>query len=278
MKKKHAARHAIEKLSQLRYGTLGLLWFGLVIFFAFAYLALHRWSPINAPSPIEGTTFARHLFNNLYFSIITATTTGYGDIIPHGISKILASAQAVLSFFVFGVFISKLVSTRQEIALEQVHKLTFEDVFHNIREGLYIIRKDFDHLMIVAEEKGVFDGQQWENLQTALKQAQSLIQEIPTFYDDEHNLYTIDATREELLQEAVHRTLHRTSQLLDVLSETEIAWAGNALSMEGFRKLSTVVEEIVPLWRTRSPYKKREAFENIMKRNTDIRGKMEKAL
>lgn len=278
MKKKHAARHLIEKLSQLQYGTLGLLWLGLVIAFALAYLGLHTWSPSNAPSPIEGSTTLRHFANSMYFSIITATTTGYGDILPQGFSKFLAGLQAVLSFFVFGVFISKLVSNRQEIALEQVHKLTFEDVFHNIREGLYIIRKDFDHLMVVAEEKGVFDDQQWENLQTALKQAQSLVQEIPTFYDDEHNLYTIDATREELLQEAVHRTLHRASQLLDVLSEAEIPWAENTQSVEGLRTLTTVIDQIIPLWRTRSPYRKREAFENIMKRNVDIREKMGKAL
>lgn len=278
MKKKHAARHAIEHLSQLQYGTLGLLWLGLVIAFAAAYLWLHTWSPSNAPSPIEGETLVQYFANSMYFSIITATTTGYGDIVPHGLSKLLASAQAILSFFVFGVFISKLVSNRQEIALEQVHKLTFEDVFHNIREGLYIIRKDFDHLMTVAEEKGVFDDQQWENLQTALKQAQSLIQEIPTFYDDEHNLYTIDATREELLQEAVHRTLHRASQLLDVLSEAEIPWEENELSIEGFRTLAVVVDKIVPTWRTRSPYQKYEAFENIMKRNVEIRTRMENAM
>jgi hypothetical protein len=264
----------IDKILQLPYPTLGMLWGGLVLFFATMYFSLGQWLPAHAPAPLGTETLLQRLGDSIYFSVITSTTVGYGDIVPQGFSKALAGLQSVIAFFVFGLCISKLVSNKQEIAIRQVHKLTFEDVFRNTREGLYIIRKDFDHIMLQAETLKRIDADYWENLAIAYKQAQSLIAEIPDFYRSDGNLYTIDERREQLLQEAVHRTLHRINQLLDAFAKSGIDWMADAASAKELQSLLALVATITTDWKSNSPYAQHEAFEDILGESGKIHQRM----
>lgn len=218
----------------------------------------------------------QRLGDSIYFSVITSTTVGYGDIIPQGFSKALAGLQSIIAFFVFGLCISKLVSNKQEIAIRQMHKLTFEDVFRNTREGLYIVRKDFDHIMLQAETVKQIDAEHWENLMVAYKQAQSIIAEIPDFYRGDGDLYTIDERREQLLQEAVHRTLHRINQLLDTFARSGIDWTADAVSVAELQSLLVLVAAITPDWKSNSPYTQHEAFEDILGESGKIHDRMVK--
>ena len=43
----------------------------------------------------------------MYFSVITATSVGYGDIVPVGIAKLLASIQSILTIFISAIFVTK---------------------------------------------------------------------------------------------------------------------------------------------------------------------------
>ncbi|MBM3228242.1 two pore domain potassium channel family protein [Candidatus Peribacteria bacterium] len=262
----------IEKIFALPYSALGILWGGLVVLFACAYFALGQWLPSHAPYPIGTESILQSLGDSIYFSVITATTVGYGDILPQGLSKLLAAIQAIVAFFVFGLCISKLVSSKQEVAIRQMHKLTFEDVFRNTREGLYIVRKDIDHVLAQAEAHRRVDEEHWENLAVALKQAESLIVEIPEFYASGSELYVIDERREELLQEAVHRTLHRINQMLDRFAALGIDWQGRGIAELG--PLLTIVAEVAAHWKSESPYAQHEAFDDILTEANHTRGKM----
>lgn len=269
-------RHSIiiDKVLQLPYSALGLLWGGLVLAFAAMYFGLGQWLPTQAPAPIGFESIWKSLGDSIYFSVITSTTVGYGDIIPQGFSKALAGLQSVIAFFVFGLCISKLVSNKQEIAIRQMHKLTLEDVFRNTREGLYIVRKDFDHIMAQAETLKKIDEEHWENLAIAYKQAQSIIAEIPDFYRGDGYLYTIDERREQLLQEAVHRTLHRINQLIDVFARMGIDWTGDAASTGELRTLVALIAAITPDWKKNSPYTQHEAFDGILGECRKIHGRL----
>jgi hypothetical protein len=46
-----------------------------------------------------------HLLDTLYFSIITFTTLGYGDITPQGFSRFLASTEALMGSFSLALFV-----------------------------------------------------------------------------------------------------------------------------------------------------------------------------
>lgn len=264
----HASLHSrlAEKITSLPYATLFMLWFLLVGGFAVAYALLATFAPQQAPPQLLNLPPLSRLGNSLYYSVITSTTTGYGDIVPIGFSKVLASIQSIVGFFVLAIFVTKLVSQQQELAVRQMHRLTYEDVFHNTREGLFVIRKDFDRIITRVEQRSPLSAEDWEDLATAYKQGQSLLLEIPEFYSaEEGSLYTIDERREQLLQEAVHRTLHRINHLIDECSIAGIDWAAQAESTRELQGFLRVVETVTKLWRERSPYRQHESFESILR-------------
>lgn len=276
----HVARTGamMQSITKLSYMSLFLLWVSLTTIFALLYFTLHIYAPLHGPLIPESKSMWLQLGNSIYFSVITATTTGFGDIVPHGLSKALAGLQAIISFFVFGVFITKLVANRQELELEKVYRLTSEDTFHNTREGLYIVRNDFDRMIESAEEKNSLTTQEWEDLATAYKQCETLLTQIPDFYDEDNRLYVIDERREQLLQEAVHRTLHRINKMLDVFSKNGIDWTANQKSHRELKSLVEIVHTTLPFWKERSPYEQGEAFEDILSVNGSMRQKIDNVI
>ena len=272
-------QRAVEIVTTLPYSTLFSLWIVLTAGFAMCYALLATFIPEQAPQALINLPLLDKLGNSLYFSIVTATSTGYGDIVPYGFSKVLSSIQSISALIIFAVFITRLVSQEQEIALKEIHRLTYEDVFHNTREGFFIIRKDIDRILGKVERRESLTPQDWEDLATAYKLGQSLLLEIPDFYDAEDNhLYTIDERREQLLQEAVHRTLHRINQLIDECSIAGVDWTRQKQSVQELEEFLHVVHKITPLWRDRSPYQRHESFENILRLMERVTNRMNTVL
>ncbi|MAE68400.1 hypothetical protein CL635_01150 [bacterium] len=271
----------IEMLTGLTYTTLFTIWSAMAVLFAAAYFGLSYVGGGIEHAPTSLANIADPLLrfaNALYYSIITATSTGYGDITPVGFSKVLASMQSISALLVFAIFVTKLVSHQQEMTLTEVHRLTFEDVFHNTREGMYIARKDFDHIIREAEKHNALDAEHWENMIIAFQQLQTLFEEIPDFYENEIHHYTIDEKREQLLLEAVHRTLHRVNQMFDSLGAHDIDWFSHADVMKEVEELVHIVTNITPLWKERSPYEAHEAFEDILQMKERMHLKLLKSI
>ncbi len=277
----------IKKLSGLSYTTLFGIWGGMVVLFGVAYFLLtFIGDGAQGPNFFEGASlvhlqdmpFLQRLYNAVYFSVITATSTGYGDIVPHGFSKTVASVQSISALLVFAVFVTKLVSHQQETTLNEVHRMTFEDVFHNAREGMFIARKDFDRIIRAAEEQKQLRPEHWEDLIIAYLQLQTIFSEIPDFYQNDVHQYTIDKKRELLLLECVHRTLHRINIMLDAFSNNGIDWVNHDASMLELTELTKIVNEITPVWKMHSPYDSAEAFEDIFQMKERMHLKMLNAI
>lgn len=251
-----------DQLNKFSYQDLFVSWITAVVLFAFVYSALSYVSG-NGPAPL-GVAFLERFLNALYYSVITATNTGYGDILPHGFSRFVAALESVAGLFIFAVFITKLMSRRQDIALHEVHKLTFENTFHNIREGLHTIRKDFDLVASrVRSARGIEKGD-YDLLAVAYEQAASILNGIPAFYKAGGGFFTIDRRREDLLLEAVLRTFERIHDMLEIFSHTGVFWTKDEASTARLRELVRVARACVAEWRRRSPYKEQDAFEKII--------------
>lgn len=264
----------IERVQYLPYRMLFLMWSTLVIAFAAAYFMVHTFTQGHGLEPLQTENSLLVLGNSLYFSIITATTVGYGDLLPQGLAKVFAAIQAISSFFLMTIFVSKLVSYRQELAIQQVHKLSFEQIFHNVREGLYVIRKDFDRFIHTAHKHEHISPHEWENLTVAYREGLSLLEDIPGFYDSDHQLYTIDMRREQLLLESVHRTLKRISHMLDTFGEIGIDWKIQSESTHEMELFVEMIASLLPIWRSRSPYNHDSDFTGIAEENHRLEEKL----
>ena len=87
------------------YLLLGLMWM-------FAYLLMARAVPDTfafTAGPAAGQSL--HLLNAFYFSFITLSTVGYGDIIPvSNVARMLAAMEAITGTLYVAVLISRLVT------------------------------------------------------------------------------------------------------------------------------------------------------------------------
>jgi len=75
-----------------------VMWFFLIIFgFANGYTACH----LEGPDGAVGDDY----WTCLYFSIVTFTSLGYGDICPRGVARVLACSEALLGVFAISLFV-----------------------------------------------------------------------------------------------------------------------------------------------------------------------------
>lgn len=90
-----------------------------------------------------------------YFSAVTATTLGYGDVTPMGLSRLLAVIEAIAGLMLFGAVISKFLSQRSEALVSETHHLAFEERLGRLRTNLHLVIAEFDELTKRCEVQGV---------------------------------------------------------------------------------------------------------------------------
>lgn len=263
MRRNRSLLHRIlHRITAMSYETLAVSWIIIVLLFGAIYLVLSALSG-QGITPLPDGPLWRRSADALYFSIVTATTVGYGDITPLGISKILAGMEAVFAYGTFAVVITKLLSHRQELTLEEMSRLAFESKFVNTREGLYIVRKDLDAVLRECETRGTLTSHAWDNLTVACMTMQSFIERIPEFYQSETHTFILDARRERLLSEAVHRTLHRLDHLLLALDHAKLTADLPQEARRELEELLRLIGKILPHWQEKSPHNQPEVFITI---------------
>jgi potassium channel LctB len=105
---------------------------------------------IEAGTPLPAT--ARGFVSSVYFSFVTATSLGYGDIVPVGLSRFVAILEGAGGLLLFGCVISKLVSHRQEILIEEIHRSAFESRLSRVRTNLHLMLSELQGLAAETAE------------------------------------------------------------------------------------------------------------------------------
>lgn len=138
-------------------GILGT-WFLIIIIFAIAYFLLSSFTE-SFLLAYDGVHIIQFDFmgflNSLYFSAVTATSLGFGDIAPRGVNKLLAAFESVFGLIIYGLLISKIVSVKQQAILEEVYELSFEDNVSRLRSSLHVSRNDFTQVLDKLENKSL---------------------------------------------------------------------------------------------------------------------------
>jgi hypothetical protein len=139
----------IDRLSTVQ---LLLVWIGTVLLCGFGY-----WVGALAGEHglVEGNlplgTSIHGLASALYFSFVTATSVGYGDVLPVGFARLIAIVEAVTTLLIFGAVIAKFVSHRQDQLVGEIHRVTFDERLDRVQSNLHVVISELLELSAQCE-------------------------------------------------------------------------------------------------------------------------------
>jgi len=138
-----ASTRFLDALSEMSVGALVRLWIAIVVGCGAVYWALGLAAPAtltSAGGPVGAGV--NGVLSALYFSAVTATSVGYGDIVPGGAARLVAILEAVAGLVLFGCVVSKFVSRRQEQLIDDIHHIAFEERLGRVRTNLLLVRAE----------------------------------------------------------------------------------------------------------------------------------------
>ncbi|MCY4421017.1 MAG: ion channel [Gammaproteobacteria bacterium] len=128
----------VEKVSTLRYILIfatAVIGFGLLYFLLTQYgHGIGRDNKV-----LDNATF----LTGIYFSIVTISSLGYGDMHPMGISKFLACLEVLFGLVMIGVVIAKVTSYR----VERIYSSDAQSRLEKFAEGFNKSQRDFTEIM-----------------------------------------------------------------------------------------------------------------------------------
>ena len=198
-----------------------ILLFSLV-FFAFSFIPGHGLS-YQAQVPIGKGVW--QITDSIYFSFITATSTGYGDLVPHGFSRVFAVIEVFGGLLIFGIIISKFVSVKQETILEEIYDISFDEKINRLRSALYLYRTDSNRFLERAKS-GTMTQREVDDLWTHFTSLSTNLADIVKTIRDRAKEHTksLDPFDLELLLNSVDLSLNKTYRLVSLLIEKGHRW------------------------------------------------------
>jgi hypothetical protein len=184
----------IDKLS---YGKIALCILAVLLLCAAYFWLL---SPYGHGTTYKNLTW----YSAIYFSVITFSSLGYGDIAPIGFGKAVASFEVLSGLMTVAVFVGKIASERQSAMLRLIY--TSE---HQRR--IVEFEKEIDNLEALVET--ALNEHNHEELYT-------LGRSIYRFIASINNYLHFQATQGDLASSGNHSTLRRLYQSMSQLQTT----------------------------------------------------------
>ncbi|MGV8150426.1 MAG: potassium channel family protein [Candidatus Woesearchaeota archaeon] len=199
-----------EVFERITIPQIATYWLSGVIVFAAIYCATQT----------SALTTMERIGDSLYLSATTALTLGYTDIAPEGISKIFAILEALGSLSLFGLFIGKIVSKKQEQILEQVEELSVEEATHKAITELYLFRSQTSELLEDIGSKKRNPKKEFDSIQLILSDALQTFTQTKTKIDDPHKAMM----HLSLMANSITHSLSRLVELLEEFNKRKIGW------------------------------------------------------
>jgi len=146
----------VELIDRQPTSRLFLVWIGLTVIFGLAYWAaglMHHSGLYEEGKRLDGSLHG--LLGALYFSFVTVTSVGYGDVLPHGVARAVAVVEAVTGLLIFGAVISKFVSRRQDQIVAEIHKVTIDERLDRIQTNLHMVLSELQWVAMMFADKKV---------------------------------------------------------------------------------------------------------------------------
>src|SRR5262245_37092899 len=140
-------------VARASFGALLGGWLAMVLVFGIVYFLVQAGPRSELVEQGQAVTLSLHgLATSIYFSFVTATSVGFGDVVPLGPVRVLAIIEAAAGLLIFGAVISKLVSRRQEELTEEIHRISFEGRLGRVRTSLHLVLSELHAIGRTCEE------------------------------------------------------------------------------------------------------------------------------
>jgi hypothetical protein len=142
----------LDLIESLSATQIFLVWLGMVLVCGGLYWLTgfsSRPGLVDSGRPIAGTLDG--LLSALYFSFVTTTSVGYGDVLPLGPVRILSIFEAVTGLLIFGALVAKFVSRRQDELVRDIYNVTFEARLDRVQTNLHLVLSELQSISMMCE-------------------------------------------------------------------------------------------------------------------------------
>ena len=142
----------LDLIESLSTAQIFFVWLGMVLVCGGLYWLTgfsHRPGLVDSGRPIAGTLDG--LLSALYFSFVTTTSVGYGDVLPLGPVRILSIFEAVTGLLIFGALVAKFVSRRQDQLVRDIYAVTFETRLDRVQTNLHLVLSELQSIATLCD-------------------------------------------------------------------------------------------------------------------------------
>lgn len=266
----------VKFLDSISFLELFLLWIGILIMFGVFYHAFSGEGGYlyDTLDNIKVTTIS----NAIYFSFVTATTTGFGDITPHGFYRIISILEAALGFILLAIVTSKLISLKQNVILDEMYELSFTEKINRLRSSLLLFRQNISRLSSKLEEKTLRKNEVREAY-VFISSFEDILREILILLDrpiDTEFIKNLDPVSTELIFSSVVHSFEKLNEFFRSLDESGFEWKRD-ITLEFIQKCIVLDDKLFARLEKTSVLDKTIAELTVRnsKAITDLRGLME---
>ena len=164
--------------------------------------------------------------DSLYFSFVTSTSLGYGDIRPKGISRGLSIIEVCVSLVILGVLVSKLIYKEQDEILKELYDVSFQERYNRIIVGLYNFSAEIDRIItkivILKESEKEEVLQSIESnlhlLSSYLADSEKILPEA------QKNVRGVSDMKADIILDNLHSSIAKLEELASSLKKKGIEW------------------------------------------------------
>ena len=201
-------------IDKLTFFKIFFIWTIVIFIFGFVYFIFSSIGSYlyfsRSGAPIDS------VLDHIYFSFITATSTGYGDIIPIGFFKILAIVEVVFGLLLLAFVTSKLISIKQDIILNELYEISFNEKLSRLRSSLLLFRQNINRT-IDKVESGTIRKREVQDIYVTLSSLEDILNEILFQMEKpEERGFTkvIDPLNTELIFTSITQSFEKFSELI----------------------------------------------------------------
>ncbi len=211
-------------LDKLTFPRIFLLWTSVVAGFGFVYRFLstdiHYLYYVHQGLPVHDVV------DSIYFSFITATSTGFGDIIPFGYFKIIAIFEVIFGLVLLAFVTSKLVSIKQNVILNEVYEISFHEKINRVRSSLLLFRQNVGRVIDRVEDKSI-RSREVSDLYTFISSLEDTLNEVSMLMKRQgktHFTKIIDPLDAELIFHSITHSFEKLGELIHILNNSGLDW------------------------------------------------------